>query len=229
MPTFSAIALDRLLEPGSRNPPPPKPPLPPVQIDRAVQETTTKRSIPLPKISPALYATPERTPLPDSPSSFSPYSPYIVNHKRRGPGLGKNLLEGEASGTRSNSSFSYDKIGLLSDNGNHIEEKKDGAAEGYQGALTVDEFNEEVQEKHLDTSMVYNEKLVKPRLAEPEIDLAPVDFFDVQDTLSTASISDDESSSRSKPSTPATEFYDALDGMFLLIFLDGYYNVLNYL
>ncbi|KAL0379267.1 UNVERIFIED_CONTAM: hypothetical protein Sradi_3232200 [Sesamum radiatum] len=44
------------------------------------------------QISPALYATPESTPLPDSPSSFPP-SPYIINHKRRGPRLIKSFSE----------------------------------------------------------------------------------------------------------------------------------------
>lgn len=44
------------------------------------------------QISPALYATPASTPLPDSPSSFPP-SPYIINHKRRGPRLMKSSSE----------------------------------------------------------------------------------------------------------------------------------------
>lgn len=44
------------------------------------------------QISPALYATPASTPLPDSPSSFPP-SPYIINHKRRGPRLMKSFSE----------------------------------------------------------------------------------------------------------------------------------------
>ncbi|KAF3595112.1 hypothetical protein DY000_02026448 [Brassica cretica] len=35
-------------------------------------------------MSPALYATPDAIPLPNSPSSFPP-SPYIINHKSRGP------------------------------------------------------------------------------------------------------------------------------------------------
>ncbi|XP_059659126.1 uncharacterized protein LOC132305508 [Cornus florida] len=44
------------------------------------------------RMSPALYATPEPTPLPDSPTSFPP-SPYIINHKRRGPRLLKSFSE----------------------------------------------------------------------------------------------------------------------------------------
>lgn len=38
------------------------------------------------QISPTLYATPQPAPLPTSPTSFSP-SPYVINHKRRGPSL----------------------------------------------------------------------------------------------------------------------------------------------
>ncbi|KAG6394591.1 hypothetical protein SASPL_145180 [Salvia splendens] len=44
------------------------------------------------RISPALYATPESTPLRDSPSSFPP-APYIIYHKRRGPRLMKSFSE----------------------------------------------------------------------------------------------------------------------------------------
>ncbi|CAN4083318.1 unnamed protein product [Withania somnifera] len=50
------------------------------------------------QISPALYTTPKPTPLPDSPSfqdspSSFPPSPYIINHKRRGPRLSKSFTE----------------------------------------------------------------------------------------------------------------------------------------
>lgn len=48
-----------------------------------------------PPLSPSmLYATPESTPLPDSPTSgFPPPSPYLINHKRRGPRLFKSLSD----------------------------------------------------------------------------------------------------------------------------------------
>nr|GFC36951.1 hypothetical protein CTI12_AA533660 [Tanacetum cinerariifolium] len=48
------------------------------------------------QISPALYTTPEPTPLPDTPTSFAP-SPFIVNHKRRGPRLSKAFSEDDAN------------------------------------------------------------------------------------------------------------------------------------
>ncbi|KAG8662729.1 hypothetical protein MANES_01G137800v8 [Manihot esculenta] len=110
MPTFTAIALDRLLEPGAsksvdnsvpRSNPAPEQRLPPKTrpvpssksiLKRRNSISATERKVSLPQRSPALYATPEATPLPDSPSSFTP-SPYIINHKRRGPRLLKSFSE----------------------------------------------------------------------------------------------------------------------------------------
>ncbi|KAK8606753.1 hypothetical protein V6N13_052513 [Hibiscus sabdariffa] len=108
MPTFTAIALDRLLEPEAsksvdKSGPTMKPPLPRAKVipnsklERGNGATVTERKVNRPQIlSPALYATPEATPLPDSPSSFPP-SPYIINHKRRGPRLLKSFSENNVS------------------------------------------------------------------------------------------------------------------------------------
>nr|XP_010914848.2 uncharacterized protein LOC105040143 [Elaeis guineensis] len=90
MPTMTAIALERLLEPNADRSAPqkPKPPIP-----HRTTTTTFAASDPTPLppprpyfISPALYATPDPAALPDStPTSISP-SPYVVNRKgRRGP------------------------------------------------------------------------------------------------------------------------------------------------
>jgi len=117
MPHFTALALDRLLEPGASKsvdmpvpssnnkypvpkpkpkpkPPPPelKPPLPNSNLERRNSTSVIERKGNRPQISPGLYATPESTPLPDSPTSFPP-SPYIINHKRRGPRLSKSFSE----------------------------------------------------------------------------------------------------------------------------------------
>ncbi|XP_050203700.1 uncharacterized protein LOC126653805 isoform X2 [Mercurialis annua] len=61
-------------------------------LERRNSISTTERKVVCPQISPALYATPKPPRLPDSPSSFSP-SPYIINHKRRGPRLLKSFSE----------------------------------------------------------------------------------------------------------------------------------------
>ncbi|KAL6222383.1 hypothetical protein ACLB2K_005775 [Fragaria x ananassa] len=119
MPTFSVIALDRLLEPGASSKsadmsvPIPKPvshsmPVPEglTKLERrnstSVMEgrkstSVMERKPHRPPIRPALYATPETTSLPDSPTSFPPSSPYIVNHKRRGPRLLKSYSEQDVS------------------------------------------------------------------------------------------------------------------------------------
>ncbi|KAJ9147058.1 hypothetical protein P3X46_029262 [Hevea brasiliensis] len=115
MPTFTAIALDRLLEPGasksvdktvpSSNPVtkskflPKTRPVPNSTLERKNSTSATERKVSRPQISPALYATPETTPLPDSPSSFPP-SPYIINHKRRGPRLLKGFTEDDVATSR---------------------------------------------------------------------------------------------------------------------------------
>lgn len=101
MPTFTAIAFDRLIEPGAsksvdKSVPRSKPPVPTSQLDRRNSASGVERKVSHPQITPALYATPVSTPLPDSPSSFPP-SPYIVNHKRRGPRLLKSFSERDVS------------------------------------------------------------------------------------------------------------------------------------
>ncbi|KAK8471554.1 hypothetical protein PHAVU_003G255500 [Phaseolus vulgaris] len=96
MPTFTAIAFDRLIEPGASKPSYKSAPVPmpvPTKLHRRSSEPpVAKKPAPRPQLKPALYATPEVTPLPDAPSSFPP-SPYIVNHKRRGPRLMKSSSE----------------------------------------------------------------------------------------------------------------------------------------
>lgn len=69
------------------------------KIDKRNFESTTSvadKEYHWTQISPALYATPASTPLPDSPSSFPP-SPYIINHKRRGPRLLKSFSEDDVA------------------------------------------------------------------------------------------------------------------------------------
>ncbi|GLU13759.1 hypothetical protein SLE2022_303730 [Rubroshorea leprosula] len=103
MPTFTAIALDRLFEPGAsksvdKSGSKAKPPAPisTSKLEGRNGSSVAERKVSRPQITPALYATPESTPLPDSPSSFSP-SPYIVNHKRRGPRLQKSFSAQDVS------------------------------------------------------------------------------------------------------------------------------------
>ncbi|KAL2477797.1 uncharacterized protein Fot_46811 [Forsythia ovata] len=92
MPTFTAIALENLLEPRVRdsckNPPKPNQG---VSNDDSGATELRENSSANPRvggsshiyISPALYVTPEPVPGSSSPNPSSP-SPYVVNHKRRG-------------------------------------------------------------------------------------------------------------------------------------------------
>ncbi|CAL1394695.1 unnamed protein product [Linum trigynum] len=102
MPAFSAITLDRLLEPGASQSldksippsgylvPKPKPPPPRSTLQRRNSTSITERSPHRPQLTPSLYTTPEATPIPPgSPTSYAS-SPYIINHKRRGPRLAKS-------------------------------------------------------------------------------------------------------------------------------------------
>ncbi|CAD6332905.1 unnamed protein product [Miscanthus lutarioriparius] len=96
MPSITHYVLDRFLETGSpahvqkvvpKPPPPPPDKATPVPVCPVRTQT-----------SPAsLYATPESTTLPDSPSSFpGTWSPYLINHKRRGASLARTFSQGDA-------------------------------------------------------------------------------------------------------------------------------------
>ncbi|XP_042497556.1 uncharacterized protein LOC122076307 [Macadamia integrifolia] len=92
---FTAITLDRFLEPSNSGTPKSSTRPPNSKLGRRHSSTETIRKN-LPHLSPALYATPEVTPVPDSPSSGAfPPSPYIVNHKRRGPRLLKSVSQND--------------------------------------------------------------------------------------------------------------------------------------
>ncbi|KAI3959041.1 hypothetical protein MKX01_023717 [Papaver californicum] len=87
MPTFTAISIDSLLDRSLA----PRKSI--VKLERRNTIIPSVKEIPKQQQqqhgvspSPLLYTTPETTPVPDSSSSFPP-SPYIVNHKRRGPRL----------------------------------------------------------------------------------------------------------------------------------------------
>lgn len=208
MPTFTAIALESLLEPGSRNPNPnSKPPPPPARL--SLNPPSEKKKIPLRPphaVSPILYATPEVTPLPDSPSSFPP-SPYIINHKRRGPRL-----------VKSSSQIDVFCESLPSDldpkNGNEGELKN-----------VENEVQENCNEEKLENGVVGNGNCEESNLGNGDVGMEEMegslnvqverkgefdDFLDFQDSMSTKSNThaDDRLST---PSTPIGEYYDAFE------------------
>ncbi|KAL6912268.1 hypothetical protein ACP4OV_001073 [Aristida adscensionis] len=107
MPTITHYVLDPFLETGSlaqTHKAASKPPPAPAPPDKAPEKPVPVPAAPArTQTSPALYATPESTPLPDSPSSFpGTWSPYLINHKRRGASLAKTLSQGDVEGSQPN-------------------------------------------------------------------------------------------------------------------------------
>lgn len=201
MPTFTAIALDRLLEPGSGNPAP-RPPPPPVRLGQAASDKKRTR---LPHASPALYATPEATPLPDSPSSFPP-SPYILNHKRRGP----RLLKSHSQSDVGRPQLLPDAV--IGDGGDVKVELEQKAADApkCQGEEIVNRVHhKKIGDADSVVGVVGSEESAKPVAADQEKD--GEDFFDLQDSMSTASNDSNGPERLWKPGTPLGEYFDALE------------------
>ncbi|XP_051140339.1 uncharacterized protein LOC127257880 [Andrographis paniculata] len=290
MPTFTAIALDRLIEPGATksmvlsqdsndsmldrrhsapntlkdretDPPSLKPErrpsdVPKPKLGRGVsvppnsktdlvvlagskQKLDRRNSLPPPtaslvekkhhwtQISPALYATPESTPLPDSPSSFPP-SPYIINHKRRGPRLMKSFSEEDVAAREP---AARDEV--------NVDEGWDAAEKGVANASKDDTCVpsmvmeptklpsvEDPKEEHLNGLCVDNHEIsdvqnglqgengmLKPVAVHLHLEGEDDTFVDPQDSVSARSISENEGFAWDerflKSMTPMAEFYDA--------------------
>ncbi|KAE9612972.1 hypothetical protein Lalb_Chr05g0212661 [Lupinus albus] len=232
MPTFTAIALDRLLEPGASKPvdksvttsiPVPNS----RKLERTTSVPTAKNKIPArPPLKPALYTTPEVTPLPDSPSSSSfPPSPYIINHKRRGPRLLKSpsepseLSEKTALDDGKVSSKSSDNVVAAGDGKVSVtipEPEKEEQTNGvYGGGLNssngggLENGHEETGNGSISNGL-HTENVLSFNLERGgEID----DFFDPQESMSFTSNTEGEENAGTelsmKFSSPGVEFYDA--------------------
>ncbi|KAI4314826.1 hypothetical protein L6164_027694 [Bauhinia variegata] len=238
MPTFTAIALDRLLEPGTsktvEKSVSPSMPVPNSKLERrnsasAIRNSatsgngasTTKKKPPRPQLKPALYATPEVKPLPDSPSSFPP-SPYIINHKRRGPRLNKSFSE--ASVPSKQKAADDEKV-----------VNSDTVIVSSAGDLQVTITNPEaVKEKHVNgvgdleseqketgSSSIINgshreNNVMKGVTLQSERDGENDDFFDPQDSLSYTSNTDGEDNGdrSTKFFPPGVEFFDAWEELY---------------
>lgn len=238
MPTFSAITLDRMLEPGASTSLETlpttkssslyysKPPL--------SKPENGKDSRPPPRMSPALYATPDAIPLPNSPSSSSfPPSPYIINHKSRGP---PRLLkssseanvassqqkplgdEGVASGAdvkvsprRRSTSFSF-PISEATE-----EDYAYGVGNFSFDGLVVDgPLDGKIGNGKLEVDNVANDlecenNLVEPVTAKADKESESEDFYDPGESASFTSNTDAGEEASHRLSTPVGEFYDAWD------------------
>ncbi|KAL2520570.1 hypothetical protein Fot_24493 [Forsythia ovata] len=268
MPTFTAIALDRLIEPGAdksvmpvRNASDPKlerrNSTPDSGLDRRIIAPSSKleRGVSVPpnpklnrtdgsttkavadrrhnwtQISPALYATPESTPLPDSPSSFPP-SPYIINHKRRGPRLMKCFSEDDvAAHQRAMDENKFDEnrkdaekelAGIAKDDSCiHREPVDSFEVDNYTPTVPNASTEEDVigvsDGKHGSSDFTYGSTVensaVKTVAFNLQRDGEVDDFFDTQDLMSVQSNSESEGIGGAERSlnsiTPTAEFYDA--------------------
>lgn len=180
--------------------PPPHPQL------RRRNSTSSPAAAARPHIHPALYATPEPTPLPDSPtSSFPPSSPYLINHKRRGPRLLKSLSDQNVAAAAAAAVASSDR-----DHNRSLSEEIvsiEPVSERFDQELVVNGSNDDVlmaeiesekDEAHGDVSAREN--------GESE------DFYDPQESMSFSASADSEDfcgERSAKTNTSMGEFYDA--------------------
>lgn len=217
MPTFTAIALDTLLEPGASksvdktmpsSKPPNSRPIPNPKLERRNSTSVTERRVKRPQMTPALYATPKATPLPDSPTSFTP-SPYIINHKRRGPRLLKSYSEDNVS--------SHQKTDeKVNGNENNAETEVAHSTDDISVTFSIPGPNEEHVNGDRDCEVGSHNSKPGCSNGELERDGDSEYFFDPQDSLSVASNTDVEDNSGAerlvKLTPPTGEFYDAWEG-----------------
>lgn len=249
MPHFTAIALDRLIDPGASksadksshgsvtihgHPLNPKSGSGP-KLDRRNSTSSSQRRVLHPQMTPALYATPEVTPLPDSPSSFPP-SPYIIDHKRRGPRLGKNQSYGDAScvnkttdegeltvGARETSRqvvASAEDVPVAHPMSKPMQDNLDnGGSGGESGTTTKEEAarTKSGQNENLNGGLVGEDDSLMPFLLSPRAEGDGDDFYDPQESMSYTSNSDIDDHGTpdrcSKITSTVGEFYDAWEGI----------------
>ncbi|XP_043709249.1 uncharacterized protein LOC122658382 [Telopea speciosissima] len=228
--TITAVTLDSFLEP--RNPGASKsiakPPYSKLSRRHSLAGTGQKH---LPQLSPALYATPEVTPVPDSPSSGSfPPSPYIINHKRRGPRLLKSVSQDDIS---LNQRATPTEGGSTTDeNGRDAHCTVVGSTQIVQPPAIVTACcpnKEETSRNGFhddpaignsgldDNRLVRTEDLPKSVTFNLERDFEAEDFYDPQESMSFSSNNDADDSGGaerlSRLTTPMGEYYDAWDDL----------------
>ncbi|KAJ0468455.1 hypothetical protein HanRHA438_Chr14g0652941 [Helianthus annuus] len=212
---FTTLALDRLIEPKDSKPMAPGKSVSDSRMDIQINGSEKPPNIRNStknidkrhhwnQISPALYTTPEPTPLPDVPSSFAS-SPYVVNHKRRGPRLSKAFSEDDAAIRQALADkTTNDRVRSL--------EAED--IESCRVVDGIDNANESVEDT--DSNIVVNGDLGDETISNNDVVAGQDnldDFFDPQDSLSVSSSTDQGSSygavRSSNLNSSVSEFYDA--------------------
>lgn len=252
MPTLAAVAFDRLLEPTASEslerathnsmpvpnskPPNPKPAIN-LKLERRNSTSDVEGKVQQPRITPALYTTPEVTALPGSPSSYSP-SPYVINHKWRGPRLLKSCSEG---GVTTSLNAQKEKSSQNQEDGNNSLIASNGIGVGNSipklvevkdaNGINVSEVaNNQIQSGNIvwevgsstlnddlavDADSLKRDPLILENLGDAD------DFYDPQDSLSHASNIEEDNSvcvtyRLSKHTAAMGEFFDAWEGIFVL-------------
>ncbi|XP_023750808.1 uncharacterized protein LOC111899158 [Lactuca sativa] len=247
MPTFTTVALDSLIEPKASKLASTRKTKPEPKLERRNSSSTlTKQASGIHgadgkqelgnttitmerkhhwnQISPALYATPEPTPLPDSQLSF-PSSPYVVDHKRRGPRLSKTYsavlhrdekktveigksLEAEDVG----SSKVFDTKDTVSSNADvpHVKFLNNGDLGSKKVLNVINTVSGDVDDTrvkfHHNADGRENSRKHDALEREGEVD----DFFDPNDTMSGSDGETNHVVERPlNVNTPFAEFYDA--------------------
>ncbi|KAL3527128.1 hypothetical protein ACH5RR_011784 [Cinchona calisaya] len=261
MRTFTAIALDRLIETGAPKTMAGGEKDPDKKLDRrnsspnstfergvnaAPPRTKLEKAVSVPsgkldsgnststmsvgrnhhwiQISPALYATPEPTPLPDSPSLFPP-SPYIINHKRRGPRLLKSFSEDDVASWKQaldeekmdeNGEEAEKEVATVSNVSGFLPEEDNGASTIHNPVdeKIVNGWSEgELGINDLANGSAVESSALKSVTLSFQQDGEADDFFDPQESMGVKSNADSETNSLVERSlnvaTPLAEFYDA--------------------
>ncbi|KAG2247894.1 hypothetical protein Bca52824_087522 [Brassica carinata] len=251
MPTFSAISLDRMLEPGAASTSAEAVPSrrsyyakPPISKQEKGKETR-------PRMSPALYATPDAIPLPNSPSSFPP-SPYIINHKSRGPHLLKSSSEAnvassqqkpledeaiangadvKASPRRKSTSFLFPISEATEEDYSNFD--FDGVVDGPVGNWSPLDWKIGNGKSELDNpaanDLEWENNLPEPVTAKADKESKSEDLYDPGESASFTSNTDAGEESSNRLATPVGEFYDAWEGTFLLFIFITYYCLFPFL
>lgn len=254
MPSFTAVAFDTLLERKEKKNVS-KPPAPPRKLE--VGGSSRQRSIRPNYVSPALYATPETTALPDSPTSLSP-SPYVINHKRRGPRLKKSHSDSDVIQAQTSSkeggaaengrpSSSEQVVGCLDDVSASLEvpnsrdepsvrqlhrspkvsgplgeaignSLKDAPKlSGFQEDASANGFHDKVDPGN-ELSRT-NSSAARPLVFDSEKESDCDDFYEPQESMSVASLSENEGMGAAERSLQQSlaygEFFDACEGTSL--------------
>ncbi|OIS97410.1 PREDICTED: uncharacterized protein LOC109232876 [Nicotiana attenuata] len=156
MPTYTAIALENLLEPRVRKSYGKQQ----LNDEKKEEEKVLENIEPPPApvnhiyISPALYITPEQAPIPETSSGSLSPSPYVVNHKRRGGGgeasfanrkLEDKLDEVEQVKERNDLDLKLEEDELAEDNLFEAEDEDEGFLDPRCDVLSVGSVNNEVK------------------------------------------------------------------------------------